>query len=174
MPQHENLTQFFQGKWIWGICPLEKATEQRKSLIASRESFLSVTACAPYTHFLHKRSQPSSFQRFRVGVLPHTREHRFRGHCTAPETTQTGEAEHVSEKGQRRWKTHKNNVQSMQSAVELRLRRQGQQSEASRSSPGPKKVPNGSCTPAGADDWLQAAPLLSFSDEGALTGGPGW
>lgn len=84
-------TQFFQGKWIWGICPLKKATEQKNDLIKSRESFLSVTACALYKHFLHKRSPLSLFHKIQVPALPHTREHRFQGHCTAPETTQRWE-----------------------------------------------------------------------------------
>lgn len=91
MPDMSFFTRFFQEKWIWGICPLKKATEQKSDLIKSRESFLSVTVCALYKHFLHKLSPLSLFQKFQVQALPHTREHRFQGHCTAPETTQRWE-----------------------------------------------------------------------------------
>lgn len=96
-PHTRIFTQFFQEKWIWDICPLRKATEQRNSRIRSRESFLSVTMCALYKHFPHKLSQLSLFPIFQVGALPHTREHRFLGRYTAPEATQRWERQAVKQ-----------------------------------------------------------------------------
>lgn len=110
-PHTRIFTQFFQEKWIWDICPLRKATEQRNSLIGSREPFLSGTTCALYRHFPHKLSQLSLFPKFQAGALPHTREHRFLDRYTAPETTQ-------------RWRDRlwNSNVLSIRSTLELSLR----------------------------------------------------